>query len=388
MGIWTPDDKERHEAFVHAAQYIMSLTMNQDVYENLCGVLVNFFKVDWAAFVRPSPAGAVIVKHSPLPEAGFGSRLLAEGRDIFENVIATGFLASQAMRLPEAHEVLCLPIHLQGRVREAIIVAYATEKPMPKELLDLFLALSVLAENAIEKTAYTRELLMHRDNLQSLVKERTAEIEKKNGELAMILKEVHHRIKNNMSSIVSLLSLHASLLKEPQAIEALEDAQSRVQSMMILYDRLYRSSNFISARVKDYLPSLVEEIADNFHDRSRMHIETEVEDFELDTISLLPLGIIVNELLTNIMKYAFKGRDSGQIKLSTSLMEDAVVRMEIQDDGIGIPENINFKNSTGFGLMLIDNLTQQLKGSIRIERGIGTRIVLEFPKGTVAASAT
>jgi two-component sensor histidine kinase len=266
-------------------------------------------------------------------------------------------------------------------VHEALLVAYATEEPLPKELLDLFLALSVLAESAIDKTTYTREILAHRDNLQALVKERTAEIERKNEELAIMLKEVHHRIKNNMNTINSLLGMQASVLTEPQAVQALEDAAGRVQSMMVLYDRLYRSSSFDSARMKDYLPSLVGEIVGNFPNRSSVRVDTEVEDFELDSRSLQPFGIIINELLTNIMKYAFEGRDSGRIGISAFLVEGDMVRVEIRDDGIGIPDDIDFGSSSGFGLMLIEGLTTQLQGSIRMERGSGTKIILEFPKG-------
>ncbi|PKL15299.1 MAG: hypothetical protein CVV49_21560 [Spirochaetae bacterium HGW-Spirochaetae-5] len=97
----------------------------------------------------------------------------------------------------------------------------------------------------------------------------------------------------------------------------------------------------------------------------------------LNVKTLSPLGIIVNELLTNMMKYAFTGRDSGEIRLSASVMGNLAV-VSIQDNGVGMPETMDFKNSTGFGLELVNMLVDQLGGSIRIERGEGTRFVLEF----------
>jgi len=198
-------------------------------------------------------------------------------------------------------------------------------------------------------------------------------------EKELILKEVHHRIKNNMNTIQVLLNLQAGTLREPAAIEALEDAAGRVRSMMVLYDKLYRSSDIAAVSLKDYLPALVEEIVGNFPNKTIVQIETSIGDIELSPKSLQPLGIIVNELLTNTMKYAFRDKACGVIRVSATLLGEKVA-LEIQDNGIGMPENIDFKNSTGFGMMLIDNLAQQLKGEVRIERGSGTRVILEFVK--------
>jgi PAS domain S-box-containing protein len=205
------------------------------------------------------------------------------------------------------------------------------------------------------------------------------EVKKLLREKEILLKEVHHRIKNNMNTVGSLLSLQAASQPDPKVKKALDDAESRVQSMMVLYDRLYQSTNFLSVNVKDYLPALVGEIAGNFPNSPTVRIETKVEAFELSSKALQPLGIIINELVTNIMKYAFEGRPGGTISLSASL-KGSRVHIEVRDDGIGLPEGDDFKNSTGFGLMLIRMLTQQLDGELRMLRENGTRVVLEFEK--------
>ena len=135
-------------------------------------------------------------------------------------------------------------------------------------------------------------------------------------EKEMILKEVHHRIKNNLNTVMAYLSLQQEKLKEPSTIQIFEDTQSRIMIIMMLYDKLYRSSDFQSIAVKEYLPALIDEILKNFSSSTSIKREIEVGDFELSAKFLQPLGIIINELLTNIMKYAFTGRTDGTIRAS------------------------------------------------------------------------
>jgi len=196
-------------------------------------------------------------------------------------------------------------------------------------------------------------------------------------EKELILKEVHHRIKNNLNTIKGLLSLQAGFLKDPSAVSALNDSENRVESMMILYDKLYCSDNFENLSVKDYLPTLIDEMVKNFPNYHSVKIEKKIDDFVLDIKKIQPLGIITNELLTNIMKYAFTGTGDGLISISAGL-KDNTVTLVITDNGRGLPETIDFKNSTGFGMQLVSMLTDQIGGKIRIERGSGTRFILEF----------
>jgi len=193
----------------------------------------------------------------------------------------------------------------------------------------------------------------------------------------LILKEVHHRIRNSMNTIRGLLDLQASSLEDPNAIAALNDTKSRVQSMMMLYDKLYRSVDYIEISIKTYLFSLIDEIVANFPNSKLIRIEKNIDDFILDAKIMQSIGIIINELLTNIMKYAFTGNTSGVITVSVS-RNGKKASIAVQDNGKGIPEEINFENSSGFGFMLVRTLTEQIGGNIRIERQKGTRVVLEF----------
>ena len=197
-------------------------------------------------------------------------------------------------------------------------------------------------------------------------------------EKELLLKEVHHRVKNNMFMIMSLLSLQASTLKDSGAISSLQDAKSRVQSMMVLYDKLSNSAGSGIISTQEYLTSLVNEIINNFPNRGQVVLEAQIDDFHANAKIALPIGIIINELLTNIMKHAFVGRKEGLIRVSFSI-KDNHATLIVSDNGVGIPESINIESSTGFGLRLVSGIiTIQLEGTIRIERGNGTKFVLEF----------
>lgn len=197
-------------------------------------------------------------------------------------------------------------------------------------------------------------------------------------EKELILKEVHHRIKNNVSTIYSLLSLQAETLTDAASISALGDARNRIQSMMALYAKLYKSSHFDELPINEYLPSLIDDIVENSAKTGEVTIEKDIDSFVLPVALLQPIGMIVNELLTNIMKYAFIGRDDGVITVTARLKEDRVT-ITVADNGNGMPESVGFENSTGFGLVLVNGLALQLNGTVRIERERGTKIILEVP---------
>lgn len=196
-------------------------------------------------------------------------------------------------------------------------------------------------------------------------------------EKELLIREVHHRIKNNMNTITSLLTLQSARPESRDAAEALHDAISRVRSMSVLYDKLYQSSNVRDMPVASYFPPLVAEIVSLFPGSSRVTVETKLEDFILEAKALLPLGIIVNELVTNAMKYAFPGGKKGTIRVSASRKGNTVT-LAVEDGGVGLPPGFDIAKPTGFGLELVTILARQLGGTIRVEKAGGARFVLEF----------
>jgi len=196
-------------------------------------------------------------------------------------------------------------------------------------------------------------------------------------EKKLLIQEMHHRVKNNMNVIMSLLSIQSGIVAEPSAAAVLNDARTRLLGMAILYDRLYSSENSNAMSVMEYLTTLVNEVIVLFPNSGNVILETDIHDFLLDARTLSTLGIMVNEMITNTMKHAFNGGPSGVIKLSLQKFDShAILRFE--DNGRGIPEGIELKKSPGFGLQLVDRLSLQLKGSVQMLRGSGTRFVVEF----------
>ena len=212
------------------------------------------------------------------------------------------------------------------------------------------------------------------------ISERKAAEESKNTllkEKDLILREVHHRIKNNMVTMMSFLSLQSTRMKNPETAEALLEAQNRLRSMGVLYDKLYRSESQSDMSVRAYLEPLLDDIVKLFPHAFELKVVAKIEDFTLNVKDLASLGIVVNELVTNTLKYAFAGRNEGMIALQVS-KEGKRIIVVFEDDGIGLPESVDAANPAGFGFLLVNALVKQLKGSLRIERRQGTRFVLEF----------
>jgi PAS domain S-box-containing protein len=200
-------------------------------------------------------------------------------------------------------------------------------------------------------------------------------------EKEIILQEVHHRIKNNMHVIFSLLTVQAAVRENLEAKKILQDAAGRLKSMMVLYDKLYRSEfkNVIS--LKEYFPSLIQEIVSVFPHKTDVKIKTSIADIPLSTRLLSPLGILLNELITNALKYAFIDREEGVISVVVMAKGNRIV-LQFSDDGVGMPPSVSIQQSTGFGLELIGMLTRQIQGTIAMERGEGTRFILESALST------
>lgn len=193
----------------------------------------------------------------------------------------------------------------------------------------------------------------------------------------ILLKEVHHRIKNSMNTVCSLLSLQENLIEDAGARMALKDAGNRIRSVSLLYDKLYKNDDCIELSLQGYLSPLVDDIIANFPNSNIVEIRKNIQDVPMDTRRLQSVGIILNELITDMMKYAFKGRAKGLICISAQKTEGRI-QFVIEDDGVGIPQDIDFQQSPGFGLQLVFALIQQLDGTIGIERNKGTRFILSL----------
>jgi PAS domain S-box-containing protein len=196
-------------------------------------------------------------------------------------------------------------------------------------------------------------------------------------EKELLLRETHHRIKNNIASIANLLMLQADTVASPDALSALNDAAGRVRSMGELYEKMLLSNEYHEVSARDYLYDLVDSLIPLYAGNGGVVVEKHVDDFALSSKLLFPLGIIVNELLTNAMKYAFSGRNGGTIFVSLVKSDDRA-RLVVRDTGRGLPEGFDSAVTGGFGLALVGMLAGQLGGTFRIANDSGALCELEF----------
>jgi two-component sensor histidine kinase/Flp pilus assembly protein TadD len=208
-------------------------------------------------------------------------------------------------------------------------------------------------------------------------KKKSKLLEKKNKEKEFLLKEIHHRVKNNLEIISSLLALQSEKINDPNVQNAIKESQNRVYSMSLIHQRLYQGENLAIIEMNDYLINLSKYILDSFGAENRISIKYFIESIELDVDTAIPLGLIVNELLTNCLKYAFPNNKKGEITISLQKNDKNVLLLKITDCGIGMKED-ELEKGTGFGIQLIKLLTQQLDGELKFESKKGTSLSLKL----------
>lgn len=197
----------------------------------------------------------------------------------------------------------------------------------------------------------------------------------RNAENELLLKEIHHRVKNNLEVVSSLLALQSNQIDDENTKEAMLEGQNRVQSIGIVHQKLYQGKNLGAIEMKDYFINLSDSILDSFGANKRVQVECAMNALNVDVDTAVPLGLIVNELLTNTIKYAFPDGRSGKVQIKLEQKSNGILQMQISDNGIGKGGAVN---GTGFGGQLISLLTQQLGGTMKEENNNGTHIFFEF----------
>jgi len=195
-------------------------------------------------------------------------------------------------------------------------------------------------------------------------------------EKELLLKEVHHRIKNNLNIIATMLSIQAREFEDQRMRTALESIAFRVQSMIILYDKLHQSANFLNFSLQDYLQTLINEMKSVYMDLNAIEISTNIESVKVPVKQLTYLGIIINELINNSLKHGFENKSAGKISISTKI-HSGQLYICYHDNGIGYSEKDDEK-SHGFGLKLIRLLVKQFHGEIKITSEAGTKVCFDL----------
>lgn len=211
-------------------------------------------------------------------------------------------------------------------------------------------------------------------------KQAEEEIRASLNEKEILLKEIHHRVKNNMTVISGMLKLQSQSFKDPDVIRAFSESQQRIRSMALVHEKLYNARDLSQINFSYYIRDLVNQIYQtNEIQREKISLKIQANTISMGIDTAVPCGLIINELVTNAFKYAFPNEQKGEISISL-LQSNNYYSLEVSDNGVGLPPDIDFQNISSFGLYLVNLLTQQLKGDIKIDRSKGTSIKITFPK--------
>jgi len=199
-------------------------------------------------------------------------------------------------------------------------------------------------------------------------------------EKEVLLKEIHHRVKNNLQIVISLMRLESRAFSEERVRAALKDLETRIRAMALVHEHLYHSSDLAKIGFKDYLKGLCEELFRTYRaDGGRIRLEIDAEAIALDIERAIPCGLVINELLTNAIKYAFPRNRKGTLRVAIRNASNKEIEIVVGDDGIGIPETLDIRTAKTLGLQLVTTLAEnQLKGRVELERAGGTRFTIRF----------
>ncbi len=210
-------------------------------------------------------------------------------------------------------------------------------------------------------------------------KEKQRDLEAALTEKNVLLKEIHHRVKNNMQVISSLLNLQSRYLKHPDDVELFKESQRRIRSMAFIHEKLYQSKNLSRIEFGGYIKSLVESLRQSYQkERSRVHARLETEEIFLDIQTAIPCGLIVNELVSNAFMHAFPGERGGEVVVGLQGGEDGTIHLTVRDDGVGLPLGFNIRAADSMGMQLVTMLADQIDGTIEVDRSRGTEFHLAF----------
>jgi len=197
-------------------------------------------------------------------------------------------------------------------------------------------------------------------------------------EKEMLLKEIHHRVKNNLMIISSLLNLQSRYIKDEESKNIFKESQNRARSMALIHERLYQSTDLKRIDFGEYIRTLTNDLYNTYvMDISLIILNIDVDDVRLDINTSIPLGLIVNELVTNSLKHAFPQGKSGEINIEFHTQDDKYI-LEVKDNGIGFPKGLDYKNTDSLGLRIVTSLTEQIDGEIKFTNTSGTSFKIIF----------
>jgi PAS domain S-box-containing protein len=198
-------------------------------------------------------------------------------------------------------------------------------------------------------------------------------------EKEILLREIHHRVKNNLQIISSMLRLQSDYITDPRMIDVFRDAQSRILTMSLVHEKLYKADNFSKINIAEYINELVGNISSSYDfNEEKIKIKINADNLYINIDTLIPLGLIINELLTNCLKHAFAGNNDGLIEIQFNKNADGQFYLSVKDNGIGIAQDMDFENIKSLGLRLVKILADQIGGELEIKNKNGSQFSILF----------
>ena len=259
-------------------------------------------------------------------------------------------------------------------------VDYIT-KPIRKEevaaRINAHLTIRNLQKKLEEQNAQLQQEIAERKRTEEQIKTTLKERE-------VLLKEIHHRVKNNLQTIYSLLSLQSRYIKDEQALEVFKSGQERIRAMALIHEKLYQPGDLSNIDFREYINNLVKFLFDSYHlNPGQVQLKMQIEDVFFSIGSAIPLGLTINELVSNSLKHAFPDNRKGELRVDLGKSKDKEYdyTLIIGDNGIGYPGDLDFRTSDTLGMVLVNLLVKQLHGVIDLERKGGTTFTIKFKKG-------
>ncbi len=199
-------------------------------------------------------------------------------------------------------------------------------------------------------------------------------------EKEVLLQEIHHRVKNNLQVIISLLNLQSRYVKDPNIIQMFQECQNRVNSIAIIHEKIYHSKDLSRIKLKEYIEDLANDLFMSYNiNTGKVSLKLDIDDIALGIDTSIPCGLIINELIANSLKYAFSENKPSEVKIEIHRMSSGEIELTFSDNGIGLSDTTDFKNSPGFGFRMIMDLVEfKLMGEIKKIQGKGTKFQIRF----------
>ncbi|MBK8609227.1 MAG: sensor histidine kinase [Chitinophagaceae bacterium] len=205
-------------------------------------------------------------------------------------------------------------------------------------------------------------------------------IQKQSADLEVLMKEIHHRVKNNLQVVSSLLDLQSHTITDSQASAAVKEGKNRVQSMALIHQNLYSEGNIKGIMVKEYISNLVQSLSDSYNiSNDKVKINVDIDNLNLDVDTMIPLGLVLNELVSNSFKYAFNETRSGILNIRLQ-EKDEKLHLRVSDNGLGFPADVDVKSAKSFGLKMIRAFAQKLKATLDIYNNNGAVVEMQISK--------